>query len=200
MCRILTLVLLAGCSAAPQPRTPTTEDIMRATVIVSASDRECAGVYVGQRLVATAAHCAEEGQLRVLTYAAHGDGEPALTCSVTAVDVDADLALLECPKAVGIRVLRLRETPVRPGERVRAIGHPAGIEWTLTDGVVSRHSQQMAGRWFVFASTPIWSGNSGGPLVDQQGRLVGIASGIALGVPHLGRYGSSAELARMLDA
>ena len=74
---------------------------------------------------------------------------------------------------------------VRPGDSVLAIGAPFGIEGTLTQGVVSGLN-----RSFVVEATgqvltgmiqfdaAVNPGNSGGPLVDMSGRVVGIVSGI----------------------
>jgi S1-C subfamily serine protease len=74
---------------------------------------------------------------------------------------------------------------VRPGDSVMAIGAPFGIEGTLTRGVVSglnrsfvveQTGQVLTG--MIQFDAAVNPGNSGGPLVDMSGRVVGIVSGI----------------------
>ena len=110
------------------------------------------------------------------------------TESIATVDreePERDLAVLhvaDLPDAVYPATLA---GSVRPGDSVLAIGAPFGIEGTLTQGVVSGLN-----RSFVVEDTgqvltgmiqfdaAVNPGNSGGPLVDMSGRVVGIVSGI----------------------
>ncbi len=107
---------------------------------------------------------------------------------VATVDVeqaDRDLAILNVefiPQSVTPAVL---SGGVRPGDRVMAIGAPFGLEGSVSSGVVSA-----TGRSFVVEETgqiltnmiqfdaPVNPGNSGGPLVDLSGRVVGIVTGL----------------------
>ncbi|MEZ0314135.1 MAG: S1C family serine protease [Myxococcota bacterium] len=65
--------------------------------------------------------------------------------------------------------LEARSEPVEPGEQVYAIGHPGESVWSITQGLVSAVHNGL-----VQTDAAISFGNSGGPLVDAQGRLVGI--------------------------
>jgi len=72
-------------------------------------------------------------------------------------------------------------TAQSPGEPVFAIGHPIGQVWTLTEGVISafrRRGQQdlLADADLIQMQTPISHGNSGGPLLDSRGFLIGVNS------------------------
>ena len=60
------------------------------------------------------------------------------------------------------------------GDDVLAIGHPRGLHFTPTTGIVSDPSRDTAGGLFVQHDVAINPGNSGGPLLDAQGNLVGI--------------------------
>ncbi len=64
-----------------------------------------------------------------------------------------------------------------PGERLFAIGTSAGLQSTVTDGVFTgfRKIMPREERYIQF-SAPINQGNSGGPLVDSQGRVIGVVS------------------------
>lgn len=90
-----------------------------------------------------------------------------------------DLALLAV-KAHSLPVLALRDTEdLRPGELVFAVGHPWGVTGAVTAGVViglGRDLPELAGtrREWLVANLCLRPGNSGGPLVDADGRLVGV--------------------------
>jgi serine protease Do len=79
---------------------------------------------------------------------------------------------------------------LRVGELVLALGHPFGLRHALTIGVVSAGltpAGTRGGREMVRADVLLGPGNSGGPLLDSRGRVVGINSmvvgGLALAVP-----------------
>lgn len=61
------------------------------------------------------------------------------------------------------------------GEHVIAIGNPLGLDHTLTDGLVSSRRLYQGKRW-IQISVPISPGNSGGPLFDMRGKVVGITT------------------------
>ena len=77
--------------------------------------------------------------------------------------------------------LNLVDRTVRQGEVVAAMGHPVGLEFTFTIGYVSavrkgeNLDRQLEGTW-VHHSAPISGGNSGGPLLNQQGDVVAMNS------------------------
>jgi putative serine protease PepD len=107
------------------------------------------------------------------------------------VDQSRDLAHLQVPPTrcpAGVRYLALEEPRrIEVGQDVFAIGHPRGLAWSYTEGVVSaiRTSTWSAvGKRFrarvIQTQTPIAGGSSGGPLLNTQGKLVGIVSNSAL--------------------
>lgn len=64
---------------------------------------------------------------------------------------------------------------VRTGEHVVAIGNPLGLDYTLTDGIVSAR-RVWQDRKMIQISVPISPGNSGGPLLNMHGNVIGIAT------------------------
>jgi serine protease Do len=99
-----------------------------------------------------------------------------------------DLALLAAPSVTG-PLLELRDPEsLRTGELVFAHGHPLGIRDALAMGVLHAVTRDRSGsaRWIV-ADVRLAPGNSGGPLVDADGRLVGVNSmvvnGLGVAVP-----------------
>lgn len=119
-------------------------------------------------------------------------------------DAQRDLALLRID-ADGLPAAQVRDpATLRVGEVLVAVGHPLGIPNALTMGIA--HAALTAtSRRFVQADLRLAPGNSGGPLADVQGRVVGInsmvvAGGLALAVPSddVGRFvGTVAGPARL---
>jgi serine protease Do len=99
------------------------------------------------------------------------DGGREMSARVAARDNHADLALLAIAPAAG-PPLELRREPLRVGELLFAMGNPFGERGVLTSGVVLA----LPGDGLVHADLRVAPGNSGGPLVDARGRLVGVVS------------------------
>ena len=108
-----------------------------------------------------------------------------VNASVTAFDRQLDLALLKMEAGPALlSVLDLSDPDrVKIGERVVAIGHPEqGGLWTLTTGVVSAEFDDYGntkGKHVFQTETGLNRGNSGGPLLDTQGRIIGVNTAIA---------------------
>lgn len=62
------------------------------------------------------------------------------------------------------------------GERVFAIGSPLGLERTVTEGILSTRTRQIAGSLYLQTTTQINPGNSGGPLFNLSGEVVGVTN------------------------
>lgn len=101
-----------------------------------------------------------------------------IVATVAKSDGDIDLALLQLPKADYGPVLRLDPERAVPGEPAVAIGHPGhGGLWTLTTGTVSNFLADYggtAGKDVYQTETAVNPGNSGGPLIAADGRVIGV--------------------------
>lgn len=113
------------------------------------------------------------GRLRTQTL----DGRD-LPVRVAARNPDLDLALLHTPADDLPPVSVGDSSRLRVGELVFAIGHPWGQPWVVTAGIVSglgeaetRNGQRVA---FIRSDVRLAPGNSGGPLLDTRGRVIGI--------------------------
>lgn len=108
---------------------------------------------------------------------------------VISYDVDNDLAVLDLSDGErdATSWLALGTGRARVGEHVYSIGFPVGLFWIITDGIVSadhRLSSENAGSLLHTAS--ITHGNSGGPLVNNSGQLVGINRAYVVDAGYLG--------------
>jgi serine protease Do len=98
-------------------------------------------------------------------------------------DADRDLIALELAAAASVAPATVRDAgTLRPGELVVAVGYPFGLTGAMTAGIVHQRTAR-----FVVADVRLAPGNSGGPLADAVGRVVGVnsmvAGGLALAVP-----------------
>lgn len=98
--------------------------------------------------------------------------------TVAGIDAENDLALLQLPAAVS-SIARFREgRTIRPGDGVVVVGFPMpGLLATgaqVTTGTVSALAGLGNNTRFIQISAPVQPGNSGGPLLDQGGNIVGI--------------------------
>jgi S1-C subfamily serine protease len=113
-----------------------------------------------------------------------------LQATVIGRDLDTDLALLEvrAPDGVKLHPLELGDSDqVQVGDATVAIGNPFGLDRTLTTGVVSALQRRLTARSgftiedVIQTDAALNPGNSGGPLIDAAGRVIGVNSQIATG-------------------
>src|SRR5258706_5324242 len=98
-----------------------------------------------------------------------------------------DLAFLEAPKNIDFPDVRLgRYETMKDGDDVVAIGHPYGLNYTATQGVISKVDRIRDGLKFIQIDAAINPGNSGGPLVNEEGEVIGVNSFIIRGGDNLG--------------
>lgn len=98
-----------------------------------------------------------------------------------------DLAFLEGPKNVELPEIRLGlYEDMKDGDAVLAIGHPYGLNYTATQGVISKVDRIRDGMKFIQIDAAINPGNSGGPLVNNKGEVIGVNSFIIRGGDNLG--------------
>lgn len=110
-----------------------------------------------------------------------GDGRVAESPGWIQIAPADDLALLAGVTATGIPPLKLLPSVPTKGAEVCAIGSPRGFDGTVTEGIVSAvrrgidiSNDLRAGCVLIQTSAPISPGNSGGPLLDMHGQVVGV--------------------------
>jgi serine protease Do len=126
-----------------------------------------------------------DGQARIVM----ADGRN-VTAIVAARHPTRDLALLKVAVDNLPSIEIADSSKVRPGQLVAAIGHPLGYRDAITAGIVVAAGQAATGEGprtgdFIQVDAQLAPGNSGGPLVDVDGRVLGINSMVA------GRLGMS---------
>jgi S1-C subfamily serine protease len=163
-----------------------------------------------QLVLVTNNHVIEDAINETVTFA-NGDSYPA---KVLGSDPQADLAVLTItPMPSGVTPLTLVSSEtLQVGDPVVAVGSPYGLSGTLTTGVISAlgrtitevsSSSQSSGQTIpdmIQTSTAINSGNSGGPLINYAGEVVGITTAAVSNSEGLGFATPSATIIRELSS
>lgn len=98
-----------------------------------------------------------------------------------------DLAFLQPPAGAALADVRLGiYEELKDGDEVVAIGHPYGLNYTATQGVISKVDRIRDGLKYIQIDAAINPGNSGGPLVNEKGEVIGVNSFIIRGGDNLG--------------
>ena len=135
----------------------------------------------GKKYLLTNQHVAStESQSFKVTFYKNIKHHPA---KLVANDKMTDLALLQMGNNEGQRILETTpalpwgdSSELRSGDSVYAIGHPLGMEWSVSRGIVSNPSRRLQNTWqpVIQTDVAINVGNSGGPLFNMQGEVVGV--------------------------
>jgi regulator of sirC expression with transglutaminase-like and TPR domain len=152
------------------------------------------GFVVGDGLIATNFHVIGEGRPITIETA---DGKKYVPTHVHAVDRLSDLAVLRV-EAKDLKPLELGDSDaLKDGQSVVAVGNPRGLRHSVVAGVVSGR-REFDGKPMIQLAIPIEPGNSGGPLLDRNGRVHGILTIKSLVTPNLGFAVASNSLKPLL--
>jgi len=119
-------------------------------------------------------------------------GDRDYPAEVKGTDRATDLALLKINAGENLRFLELGDSEVvRVGDWVMVVGNPLNLDKTVTTGVVSAKGRSLgisdaSFENFIQTDAAINFGNSGGPLINLQGEVVGIATAINWGAENIG--------------
>jgi serine protease Do len=162
------------------------EQLRRSTVLIHAGGRGSGSgvIWSGEGVIVTNAHVVRGANVGVQLW----DGRE-FDASVTARDPRRDLAALRISATSLPAACLADSSQLRPGELAIAIGNPLGFVGALTTGVIHAVGplRALGGQTWVQASVRLAPGNSGGPLADARGHVIGVntmvAGRLALAIP-----------------
>ena len=178
------LLTPAGARPAPDGFGDLVEKVMPAVVNISTAQRLMADDVQGSSLgsgfiidargfVVTNEHVIERAD-QITVVLADGTEYPA---RVKAVDPETDLAVLQIEADRRFPAVDWGETDeTRVGDWVVAIGNPFGLGGSVSAGIISADNRAIGGQYddFIQTDAAINKGNSGGPLFDMEGGVIGV--------------------------
>ncbi len=201
MLRILTLAIVIAVAVPTatfaQPKkakTPSVEKLAAdakdaiAVIVYTGRDGKQQGLGTGfviseGGLIATNYHVI--GEARPITVQL-ADGTKHEATAVHASDRKLDLAIVKIDARRKLKTLPLGDSyELKVGQPIVAIGHPQGLEYSVVSGVLSG-KRDVDGVSMLQLAIPIEQGNSGGPVLDADGRVVGIVTMKSLVTANLG--------------
>lgn len=171
-------VVIRGNQVSSQSVRGRLEDLKQAAVMIEAGGGHGSGFFITKdgHMITNAHVVGNAVRVRVVT---HGKREK-LIGEVLRIDRARDVALVrleEAPDDLDIVTLPIKLDKPDVGDDVYAIGAPRlrKLQDTVTKGIVSAHRyDRRRKKWFIQADVDIYGGNSGGPLIDEHGNVVGI--------------------------
>ena len=164
----------------------TAEEKYNSVFVVTSGNSLGSGFAVGENCIITNAHVLDNpNNIMLSTYA----GETHTTYLV-GYDQDKDIAVLGVKDARFTPLTVADYKSLNTGDDVYAIGAPKSMAYTLTKGVISAKEREIGKYKYIQTDAAINEGNSGGPLLNDEGNVIGIntlkmsdSEGIGLAIP-----------------
>ena len=162
------------------------EEVYESVFVVYSGDSLGSGFSIGKDCIITNAHVIDNpNKVIVKTYS--GEEYAAF---VVGIDQEQDIAVLGVD-GVEFPYLTIAESSsMKTGDDIYAIGAPKSMAYTLTKGVISAQNREISGNKYIQIDAAINEGNSGGPLLNDAGQVLGIntlkmsdSEGIGLAIP-----------------
>lgn len=170
---LIVCFVLISFFAAAQSAELVYKNNVNSTVTIETEIGQGSGFFVGTNLIATNYHVIE-GATEAFCYTNSSAAKYEIEGYV-AVDKEVDLVILKVKGLNKPSIKLANETPT-PGQKVYVLGSPKGLPATITDGIVSG-LRDWDGTKLIQISAPISHGSSGGPVLNENGLLIGVSVG-----------------------
>lgn len=162
------------------------EDVYESVFVIFSGRSIGSGFAVGKNCVVTNAHVISDPR-SVCVRSYSGEEYPAI---IVAMDSAKDMAVLAVDGADFPYLSFADPASIRIGEDIYAIGAPKSMAYTLTKGVISAKERVIGSRTYIQIDAAVNAGNSGGPLLNDDGQVLGMTTlklsdseGIGLAIP-----------------
>jgi S1-C subfamily serine protease len=174
-------------------------EVAPSVVLIRTKDESGTGSLLKDNVILTSLHVVDHNrEVTIIFKPADPNGFPTpnevVAGDVKKIDIQRDLALVRPRSVPNRRPLEISPGDIEVGADVHAIGHPLGRDWTYTKGIVSSirpdfewtYGQGDTHRGTIIQTqTPIYPGNSGGPLLSDDGKIVGVNAFVTKGADGL---------------
>lgn len=162
------------------------EQIYESVFVIISGNALGSGFALGENCIITNAHVIEDiRDIIVLSYG--GEGYEAF---VLGINESEDIAVLAVEDESFPYLPAADLSAMKTGDDIYAIGAPKGMTYTLTKGSISAKERRIQNRSYIQIDAPINEGNSGGPLLNDRGEVLGMntlkmsdSEGIGLAIP-----------------
>ena len=169
-------------SLVPHRATPLAQEALNATVYLEVERRgrqgtQGSGFFVRPGYVATNYHVIEGAETTIAKLV--GTETTYTVEEIVATDKRHDLAIIKVVGGTALELTLGNSDEVRIGETVYAVGNPKGLQGTVSKGIVSSMRDFGQNGIRIQIDAPISPGNSGGPVLNEKGEVIGVSvSGI----------------------
>ena len=162
------------------------EEVYKSVFVVYSGNSLGSGFAIGENCIVTNAHVIEN--VHSITLTSYEGNK--YTASLLGIDEDKDIAVLIIKDASFPYLKMANLSTVKIGDDIYAIGAPKGMAYTLTKGTISTKERIVENESFIQIDAAINEGNSGGPLLNDAGEVLGMntmkmtdSEGIGLAIP-----------------
>ena len=181
--RLVSVLTLALCPVAAQTKGSLSPEALYAkskpaviTILTFDANRaplgQGSGLIVGKNRVVTNYHVVAGSSSASIVFS---DGSMTTVSAVVSASVPNDLVILETETGSRLILTLGNEIQLKEGETIYVIGAPKGLTTSLSNGLVSAFRQDH-GQFLIQITAPIAPGSSGGPVLNSQGQVVGVAT------------------------
>ena len=162
------------------------ETVYESVFVIYSGNSFGSGFAVGENCIVTNAHVIDnDHNITVMTY-----GGSEYQAKVLGINDNEDIAILFVEDATFPYLQIADMEAMKTGDDIYAIGAPKGMAYTLTKGSISAKERMIGSRAYIQIDAAINEGNSGGPLLNDAGQVLGMntlkmsdSEGIGLAIP-----------------
>jgi hypothetical protein len=148
-------------------------ELSQAVVKINTATGSGSGFYIKSLNVVITNHHVIAGNLLV----AIERNKEKIKATVTQVDPHHDLAILVPNQPLDVEDVNLNSIDnVKSRDKVMVLGYPYGMPFTVTEGIVSSPRQLLDGQYYIQTDAAVNPGNSGGPMVNVDGHIIGVTT------------------------
>jgi S1-C subfamily serine protease len=163
---------LSALTTLPLSTEQLVERVQSNVVLIETGGGSGSGFLVGDGEVMTSAHVVEGSRQVGIQYGK----EQRVTGTVEHLDADRDLALISVPSLHGEPLVFFEMGTLKAGSECVVIGSPLGLDQSVSRGIVSNPDRRAGEVRLIQIDAPVNPGNSGGPIMDHEGQVIGIVT------------------------